>query len=241
MKLKWFVLGAVIAVLAAGRVAAAEEPKEKTPPAKEKAPPSKDQLRGEYAIMAVECKLTDDQQKALRDKITARRDAQEAWMKANGAKLESLQEAVKTPKDPNDKEAIKRAAAELKALEADRLKIQTAFDADVRAIMNPEQQVAWEAFRLCRAAMGRYKRLILTDEQTKKIKEACAAPAKEIAEIKGDEKAVKTARGQIEAGLRKNIEETILTAEQREALAALAKPPAEKKPPEGKKPAEEKK
>jgi len=234
--LKWFALVVLAAMLAAAPVATAEE---KTPAAQEKAAAvdKGDKLRGEYAIMTAECKLTEEQQNTLKAKVAARRDAQEAWMKTNGSKLESLQEAVKKPKDPNDKEAIKRASEELKALEADRLKIQATFEADLKALMTPEQQALWGAFRLYRPLMGRYKKLNLTEEQTKKVKDASAAAAKELGEVKGDDKEARKAKADVAAKLRKTVEETILTAEQREILnkpgppkpGTVKKPKAEEK------------
>jgi hypothetical protein len=156
-------------------------------------------------------------------------------MKAHGSKFESLQEAVKQPKDPNNKEAIQRDAEELKALEADHLKIQTTFEADLRAMMTPEQRQDWEAFKLYRPMMARYKKLLLVEGQVQKIKGAAAAAAKELAEIKGDEKAAE-ARSEVLAKLRKTIEETILTAEQREVLSKSGplKPGAVKKVDENK-------
>jgi len=239
--LKAFVWMALVAMLAAAPAVTAEEAtKEKTPAAGQKAPPKEkgpqDALRGEYAIMAAECKLTPEQQETLKAKVAARRDAQEAWMKANGSKLEALQEAVKQPKDPNDKEAVQRAAEQLKALEADRLKIQATFEADLRAMMTPEQRQDWEAFKLYRPMMARYKKLNLAEGQVQKIRDAAAAAAKELAEAKGDEKAAMGAKTEIVAKLRKTVEETILTAEQREALnkPSPPKPGAVKKAGENK-------
>jgi Spy/CpxP family protein refolding chaperone len=234
--LMWYTLAVLAAMLVAASVATAEE---KTPAAQEKAAAvdKGDKLRGEYAILAAECKLTEEQQNTLKTKVAARRDAQEAWMKTNGSKLESLQETVKKPKDPNDKEAIKRASEELKALEADRLKIQATFEADLKALMTPEQQALWGAFRLYRPLMGRYKKLNLTEEQTKKAKDAAAAAAKELGEVKGDDKEARKAKADVAAKLRKTVEETILTAEQREILnkpgppkpGTVKKPKAEEK------------
>jgi Spy/CpxP family protein refolding chaperone len=239
--LRGFVWMALVAMLAAAPAATAEEAaKEKTPAAAEKAPPKEkgpqDALRGEYAIMAAECKLTPEQQETLKAKVTARRDALEAWMKAHGSKLEALQEAVKQPKDPNDKEAVQRAAEELKTLEADHLKIQATFDSDVRAMMTPEQRHDWEAFKLYRPMMARYKKLNLAEGQVQKIKDAAAAAAKELAEAKGDDTAAMGAKTEIVTKLRKTIEETILTAEQREGLnkPGPAKPGAVKKAGENK-------
>jgi hypothetical protein len=63
-----------------------------------------------------------------------------------------------------------------------------------------------------------------------------AAAAKELAEVKGDEKAAAEAKSAVQAKLRKTIEETILTAEQREALnkSGPLKPAAVKKVDENK-------
>jgi Spy/CpxP family protein refolding chaperone len=239
--LKRFVWMALLAMLAAAPALTAEAAaKEKTTAAGEKAAPKekgpKDALRGEYAIMAAECKLTPEQQETLKAKVAARRDALEAWMKAHGSKFESLQEAVKQPKDPNDKEAIQRDAEELKTLEADHLKIQTTFEADLRAMMTPEQRQDWEAFKLYRPMMGRYKKLNLVEGQVQKIKDATAAAAKELAEVKGDDNAAAGAKSEVQTKLRKTIEETILTAEQREALnkSGPPKPGAVKKVDENK-------
>jgi Spy/CpxP family protein refolding chaperone len=239
--LKRFVWMALLAMLVAAPALTAEEAaKEKTPAAGEKAPPKakgpQDALRGEYAIMAAECKLTPEQQETLKAKIAARREALEAWMKAYGSKFESLQEAVKQPKDPNNKEAIQRDAEELKTLEANHLKIQTTFEADLRAMMTPEQRQDWEAFKLYRPMMARYKKLNLVDGQVQKIKDAAAAAAKELAAVKDDDKAAAGAKSEVQAKLRKTIEETILTAEQREVLnkSGPPKPAAVKKADENK-------
>lgn len=239
--LRGFVWMALVAMfVAAPAVTAEEAAKEKTPAAAEKSPPKEkgpqDALRGEYAIMAAECKLTPEQQETLKAKVAARRDALEAWMKAHGSKLEALQEAVKQPKDPNDKEAIQRAAEQLKALEADHLKIQTTFEADLRAMMTPEQRHDWEAFKLYRPMMARYKKVNLVEGQVQKIKDAAAAAAKELAEVKGDDKAAQGARIEVATKLRKTVEETILTAEQREGLnkPGPLKPGAVKKAGENK-------
>jgi len=230
--LKWFVLGVAVLVLVAGPVALAEEAKEKAP-AKEKAAakekPAKDALRGEYAIMVSECKLTDQQQADLKAKIKARDTALEEWTKANGDKLKAADEAAKKAREAKDKDAIKKTGDELKTLQTERTKITDQFETDVQAILTAEQKAAWAGFRVYRAAMMRYKKVNPSEEQTAKIKAACDQAAKEIGEVKADEKAAAKAKNEIQAKLQKNIEETILTAEQREALAK--KPPAAEKKP----------
>lgn len=221
-KAKWLLLAvALILTLTVASPMVAEETKEK-PAAKEKTPAAekaKDALRGEYAIMASECKLTEDQQTALKAKLAARDAALAEWTKANGEKFKALQEALKKAREAGDKDAAKKASDELKTVEAERAKINAQFQADLQAILTPEQKAAWEVFRLYRAMMARYKKANLTDEQTAKIREACAAAAKEAAAATGDEKTIRKAQADAEAKLRKTIEDTILTAEQKTAIA----------------------
>jgi len=223
-KVPWFLLGLALVMLAAAPLAAEE--------GKAKAKPAADALKGEYAIMTAELKLTDQQQADLKAKVQAKAEALVAWEKANGEKLKAAQEAAKKAKEGGDKDAAKKAADELKTVEADRTKITADADAAIAAILSAEQKTAWECFKAYRAAMGRYRRVNPTDEQSAKIRVACAAACKEAAAVTGDEKVARKAKSEIEAKLRQTIENTILTAEQREALAKKPepKPAAEKKP-----------
>jgi len=237
---KWLLLGAALALLAASPVVAADTPKEKAPKAEksktEKPTAEKDGLRGEFAMMAKECKLTEAQKADLEVKVKARKDTLAAWDKANAEKLKAAKDAAKKAKASSDKEAAKQAGRDLKALEDERAKIDADTAAATLAILTAEQKALWTSFDTYRRMMARYKKLDLSQEQTEKIREAAATAAKDLGAAPGDDKAARKARQEMEAKLRKTIEETILTAAQREALTKKAekKPDGEKKPAESK-------
>jgi len=171
-------------------------------------------LKGEYAIMASELKLTAEQQAALTAKLAAREEAFAAWRKDNVAKLEAAQEALKKARESGDKEAAKKAADELKTLSEGREKIATDVAAAIRAIFTPEQRQAWEGFSLYRQMLARYRKADLTEDQHKKVRELCDAAGKEIAAGK--------AKDEVRPKLEKDAE-GLLTAAQKEAVK-----PAEK-------------
>jgi len=240
-RVTWLLLGLAVVVLVASPVLAAADAGEKPAEAKKAARSKKgqrdpDALRGEYAIMASTCGLTDQQKADLKAKVKARKEAQAAWMEANGDKYNALRDAYKKARTDKDQDAARKAREDLKALDAGRRKIEADTMAAIYAVLTPEQKAKWDAFRVYRTLMRRYKRLNPTEAQTAKIREAAAAAAKDLGAAAGNDKEARKKRAEADKNLRKTIEETILTAEQREALQK--KP--EKKPRPEKKPAKEK-
>jgi len=227
----WLLLGLAVAVLAASPILAAQKAG-----TGKGAKGGSDAMRGEYAIMASQCELSDQQKADLEAKVKARKEAQAAWMQANGEKYKALREAYNKAKEAGDKDAMKKARDDLKALDAGRRKIDADTRAAIYAVLTPEQKAKWQAFQTYRTLMRRYKRLNPTEAQTAKIREAAAAAAKDLSAAAGDDKESRKKRAEADKNLRKTIEETILTAEQREALQK--KP--EKKPRPEKKTAKEK-
>jgi len=222
-RMTWLLLTAVLAVLTPKPAVLAEEAKA---PAKEKA--AKSPLKGEYAIMAAELKLTDQQAADLAAKIKAKDEAVAAWEKENGDKLKAAQEAAKKAREG----AAKKASADLKDLSGARAKIQADAMAAIYAVLTPEQQQQWDGFVLYRSAMAKFKKANLTEDQQKKIRELAGAAAKELAGAKADDK---KAKAETQGKLAKDIE-ALLTAEQKESLKAAAKPADEKPAAEKKKP-----
>jgi len=215
----WLLLGLAVVVLAASPILAAE----KAARAK-KAKGGSDALRGEYAIMASQCELTDAQKADLKAKVKDRVEAQKAWMEANGEKSNAFHEAYKKARD------------DLKALEESRRKIETDTMAAILATLTPEQKAKWDGFRVYRTLMGRYKRTDLTEEQRTKIKDLAAAAAGDLAGLRSENKDARNKAREADKKLRQTIEADVLTAAQREALQK--KP--ERKPRPEKKPAKEK-
>jgi len=165
-KATWLVLTLALVVLVAAPPLLAEEAKapaegkvkaaaKEKSEAKEKSAPA---LKGEYAIMASELKLTAEQQTEVAAKLAAREESIAAWQKDNMQKLETAQEALKKARESGDKGAAKKLGEEIKAINESRDKIMTDTAAAIRAILTPEQQQAWEGFSLYRQAMARYRK-----------------------------------------------------------------------------------
>lgn len=206
--LKWFALAAMLAVTVAAAAAAAQ---------REKAPEkgSKEAVEAEAALMVAECKLTAEQQATLKEKVKAKIDALEEWLKANGEKLKAAQDAAKAARSGADAAAKKKAGDDLKALEAARDQALAQADTAVLAVLTAEQKEAWDGFKLYQTTIARYKKANPSEEQIAKIKAVCAAGAKELASVQDDDRKAKQAKSAVPLKLRFAIEEAILTAEQR--------------------------
>jgi len=206
------------------RAAAKEEAEGKEKPASA--------LKGEYAIMASELKLSDQQQVDVAAKVAARDEARAAWRKDNSAKFEAAQEALRKAKESGDKDAAKKAGDEIKAMNEAREKILADAADAIRAVLTPEQRQAWDGFSLYRQVMARYRKADLTEDQRKKARELCNEAGKEM-------DAGKT-KGEILENLEKDID-ALLTPAQKEAMKPAEKAGGEKAGTEKKKPATEEK
>ena len=228
-KTTWLVLALALAVLVAAPALLAEEAKAPKEGKAKAAAKESSGLKGEYAIMASELKLTAEQKADLAAKVKAKEEALNAWENANRDKLKAAQEAVKKGRESGDKQAAEKAAEELKTLRGAMENIQADATAAIRAVLTPEQQQAWEGFSLYRQAMARYKKADLTEDQQKKIRELCNAAGKEVAAGK--------AKGEVWKTLEKDIA-ALLTPAQKEALKPAEKAAGDKAGAEKKKSAE---
>jgi len=227
----WLLLGLAVVVLAASPILAAQKADKG-----KKAKGGSDTLRGEYAIMVSRCELSDQQKTDLQAKVKARKEAQAAWQQANGEKQKALREARKKAKEAGDKDAMKKARDDLKALDAGRRKIDADTMAAIYAVLTPEQKAKWKAFQTYRRLMRRYKRVGLKKDQQAKIRELAAGAGGDLAGLRSEDNDTRKKAREADKKLRTTIEQQVLTAEQREALQK--KP--EKKPRPEKKPAKEK-
>ncbi|MBE3097619.1 MAG: hypothetical protein IMZ44_10910 [Planctomycetes bacterium] len=232
--LKWFVLAALVVAWA---TAAAAAQREKAP---EKG--SKEAIEAEAALMIAECKLTAEQQATLKEKVKAKTDALEEWLKANGEKLKAAQDAAKAARSGTDAAAKKKAGDDLRALEAARDQALAQADTAVLAALTAEQKEAWDGFKLYQTTIARYKKANPSEEQIAKIKAVCAAGAKELASVQDDDKKAKQAKSAVPLKLRFAIEEAILTPEQRATVPPPRGGPGktEAPPPAAAQPAAEK-
>lgn len=239
MNWKWWVgLAAVSAIVlspamvAYAQDAGADKPKAKADKPKADKGAKKDALKGEYGIMASVLQLTDEQKAKLKDALEAEKKAVEEWnTSADGRKLADLEKAAKEARTAGNKEESKKLAEQIKPLAAARRKLQAEKQAAVLAILTAEQKIQWESFKLNRQLMGRYKKLNLTQDQEKQVKELCDAAAKEVAGAT-DRKAQSAVTKRLQA----DVEAKVLTDAQREELKKAAQPKAPKEgtPKEGK-------
>ena len=236
---KWLVAVLAGSVLAMSPLLPAAEGQGDAKPKKEKkarAPKGEKKpasvLRGEYSIMASELKLDDAQKAKLEEAVKANMEAQKAWEAANGAKVKQLSEDMKKAREGSDKDKIKTLGEQMKALQAERAKLQADAKEKVMAVLTDQQKSQWAGFTLYRSVIGRFKRLNLTAEQDKKVRELCDAEAAKPAAAPEKGKRAPSAAQVVG----KEVEEKVLTDAQKEELKKKPepKPKPEKKEGAGK-------
>ena len=174
-------------------------------------------LRGYYAIMAKELKLSPEQKEKLASAVAARGDALAKWDEANKAKLDELTEASKKAKETGDAEADKKVRAAAKELRDARTAISDGATNTLKEMLTAEQKDGFEAYNLYVGAMVKFAAAKLDKEQKAKAKELSIAAAKEVTpDIKP--KALTAVKDALAA----KISAEILTAEQREAMTKAA-------------------
>ena len=222
-------------MLTAGPVAAKEDAAKK--PKKERgnkkaarAKKARSLIRGEYAMLANEAGLTDEQKAQLEAMLKEAKTAQAQAAQANKEKLAELKKKIADAKEAKNKVAMKAAAKEMKDLRGAAAKAKKALWAKVTAMLTPEQKVKWAGFKLYRSACGRLKKAKLTDDQKVAARKLCEATAKELGDLVLAQKTKENAKaiGQAIKKLQEKITADVLTAEQREAIKRKPKPKREK-------------
>ena len=191
------------------------------PKAKPKAQPKvskslPETIAEEQAAMIRQCKLNDDQQKAVKEKFDLKRKALETWEQANGEKLA----AAKAAQRGADAAAKQKAGGEVRALTQARTQVEAEADKAITALLSPEQQLTWAGYQLAQLTLSRYQKAKLTEEQTAKIQQCSLIAAKELASFTEDDRKGKQGRTTVQKCLKWAIDNVILTPEQREAVAA---------------------
>ncbi len=185
-----------------------------------RARPSKEPL---YDQLVRECKLTEDQQAAVKEKIKALDDALAAWDTGNAEKVQAAKDAAREAKTKEDDEAKKKAAEQGKALKTARAEVAAGPTKAIFEVLTKDQQKAWAGYELYQSIAGRYRRVEITEEQQAKIKAACAIAHEEIAAAEAEDD-TKTAKD-LAKRLRWGVEVFVLTDDQRGTIRA----PREKK------------
>jgi Spy/CpxP family protein refolding chaperone len=213
-----------------------EAPKTEAPKAEE---PKKPALEGEMAVLAKECKLSDEQQAKL-IQVAAEANAEvQQWQKTNAAKLEAFRKAVQAAQEAGDQEAMKKAYADILSLREESRALMMKHQNAIAAVLTPEQKVAWQGYRLFVDVVSDLKAIVnLTDEQAPKVRPLCEEAAKDLAAIKDEGEAGVKARMAVQEKLLTGIKEKVLMPEQRTTLEAKLAPPPETPAPAPEKPAE---
>jgi len=230
-KLKWFV-GALAAVLLAFAPAMAQDngaAKAKPDKPKKEAKAEKPDkantsgLKGEYAIMASVVGMDDAQKAKLVEALEANSAALRQWKQGeSGKKMEELAKAAAEAKKAGDKEKAKKIQEDMKALKESHAKLEEANKARILAVLSDQQKTRYAAFNLERQVLRRFgKRIELTEEQQKQIKDLCAEAVK--ARPAGEDP--KAATG-ADKKLMSEIEQKVLTDAQCEALKKPVEKPA---------------
>lgn len=182
-----------------------------TAPTTTSAPASQPAELGMYADLLTVCKLSDEQIVKLREKVADMKQA----MDETQAKLAELYKARSEAIKANDTEKAKQIMSQIMEAASASSKTYAEKSAAVLTVLTEEQKVTWDAYSLHRIALGRFNRLTFTDEQQKKIDEMCKDAAKEVGKI--DRSDLKT-YSEIIQKLVKNVQDNVLTDEQRESL-----------------------
>lgn len=179
---------------------------------------TQDLIREEQALLISGCPLSDDQQKAVKESFQKKLDAVAAWEKANADKLKAAEDAAKAARQGSDASAKKTAASNVKALVDARNAATADADKAILGALNDEQRTTWAGLQLAQTTLPRYKKANLSDDQTAKIKSACAIAAKDLTEFSGDDKKSKQGRTTVQKSLKWAIDNVVLTPDQRSTM-----------------------
>lgn len=192
------------------------------PAAKEaKAKPA---LAGEWAIMASELNLSEDQKAQLAAKVQDRDTKMKAWDAEHGTKLAEAKAAAKAAREAKDKDKAAAANKEVESLTEGQAKVKTEADAAIHAILTPAQAKTWEGFTLSRTTLGSLSKAKLTDAQKAEIR---ARAQKASDSVAGNDPKARMAAAR---ALRDSVVAEVLTAEQRAEIAPAAKHAADAAP-----------
>jgi Spy/CpxP family protein refolding chaperone len=183
MRHAWALLVGVLVVVAMGVPAADADGKGKDPV---KDPP-KGKVAANVAFMDAlsgadnPVNLTDVQKRTIENIVKTRDKELDAWDKANKAKIEMVeQRKAKLDRKKQDRE-IKQIDAAVKQLEAQKEMISVGAEQRAYAVLTPEQKGKWNGQALHEAVAGKFRLLMLTDDQDKKLTALCEAAGKMMA------------------------------------------------------------
>lgn len=240
--MKWctWLLSAAVLMFTATVALAADAPPETKKPAEAK----KLVLEGDLALMAKECRLSEEQQARLATIVAEGKAAIEAWDKKNADKVEAFKKARAAAIEAKDEAAFRKAMEDMRPQIEENRALQIKYKYAIMSLLTPEQKVALQGFTLSMEMIARLKSFNLTEPQSAAVRTMCQQAAKELADIKGEGDEAMTAQRTILGKLELDIRDKVLTAEQKKLLTPPPEetPAADPKKAEGeKRPAAEKK
>jgi Spy/CpxP family protein refolding chaperone len=167
-------------------------------------------LKGYYAMMASQLKLSAEQQTKLAAIAEESSQAGKKWEEQNGEKLKQLKVAAKG----SDAAAAEKAKTELKTLDEEREKLKDQTEAKINDLLTPDQRIGWASSKLYLGASMSFSKAALTDAQKDQIRKLCDEAAKTQASATD-----KKSDSALKAELRKEITDKVLTDAQKADLS----------------------
>ncbi len=191
-----------------------------TRPAKHRKEPTtrkKTLLRGMHARMAKVCKMSEQQQEQVAELNTLRRKAVAEFRADNAEKTKALKAEIAEAGKNKDERALKEARVQLRSLYRKQKEIYTQWQSKIMDVLTPEQKSQWGQYQIMLSIRKRFRNAKLTDDQTARIKTACAkfTAGVDLSDKKARREAIKK--------LDKHIRKEILTDAQREATTRPAR------------------
>lgn len=179
-------------------------------------------LAGMHAEMARVVGLDEAKQKQIAQLNEQRAAALQEYDKANAEKLKAAQADLAKAREAKDKDAIKKAQEAVSAIQQPRAEIAAKSWKEMLAVLTPDQRDKWHQHLVMRTVKERYAKAQLTDEQ---LNAASAALAKLAAGLDLSDNKL---RSDVTKKLSEQVQSTILTEPQKQAMKAAARGPATK-------------
>ena len=169
-----------------------------------------------YATMAAELRLTDEQVVKI-ERILKDMDAALAkWDKTNRLQIASLRQDEADCRKSGDTATLLRALNRLMVLSAERRGLAEPYRKLIRGVLDTEQRAKWEGYLLDVKLVDRFRRLGLTDDQKTQIRTLCDDRGGTIADMRDRDDRKGVARAESEVNTK--IIDSVLTEDQRVKL-----------------------
>ncbi len=170
-------------------------------------------ITGDYAVMVWWCDLSEPQQSELEIRITAKNERLREHDRANADRQRDLRRRYQEARRRRDRDEADRLSAELRRLTEERRTLLGRLEDDILAILTDGQREDWKAYGRLDETVARYLRLDLSEDQRLDVRDLALDAARELGRIEH-----RRDRGEVVEMFREEIEEVVLTDEQRERL-----------------------